>query len=70
MSEETKTFSVKNDLLSAFKENNSAISAHTPDFINKIRTEAIAEFEKIGFPSKKDEKYKYTNIETAFFWSL
>lgn len=67
MSEETKTFSVKNDLLSAFKENNSAISAHTPDFINKIRTEAIAEFEKIGFPSKKDEKYKYTNIETAFF---
>ena len=67
MSEETKTYSVKNELISAFNKNYSILSFRTPEFINNIRKRAIAEFEKKGLPTKKEEQYKYTNIESAFF---
>ncbi len=32
--------------------------------IHKIRTEALANFEKLGFPSKKDEEWKYTSLKS------
>lgn len=67
MNEETKTYSVKNELISAFHKNYSIISSQCPEFINKLRNNAIAEFEKKGLPTKKEEQYKYTNIESAFF---
>ncbi|PIP53812.1 MAG: Fe-S cluster assembly protein SufD [Bacteroidetes bacterium CG23_combo_of_CG06-09_8_20_14_all_32_9] len=67
MNEEIKTYSRKTELITAFNKNYTQIAAQTPDFINKTRLKSIAEFEKVGFPSKKSEQYKYTNIESAFF---
>jgi Fe-S cluster assembly protein SufD len=34
------------------------------DYINIIRREAIAQFEKLGFPTTKDEEWKYTSLST------
>lgn len=33
--------------------------------VHKIRTEAISAFEKQGFPSKKDEEWKYTSLKSV-----
>jgi len=32
--------------------------------IHKIRTEALKNFEKLGFPNKKDEEWKYTSLKS------
>ncbi|MEG1592333.1 MAG: Fe-S cluster assembly protein SufD, partial [Chryseobacterium sp.] len=31
-------------------------------FLDETRVEALGKFVKLGFPTKKDEEYKYTNI--------
>ena len=33
--------------------------------VHEIRTKAIATFEKQGFPSKKDEEWKYTSLKSV-----
>ncbi|WP_407403832.1 Fe-S cluster assembly protein SufD [Chryseobacterium sp.] len=32
-------------------------------FLDENRTQALSKFETLGFPTKKDEEYKYTNIK-------
>ncbi len=66
MNNDTQTYFGKNVLVDEYNKNFSEIFKQTPDFINKIRQNSLNEFDKIGFPSKKDERYKYTNIESAF----
>ena len=36
------------------------------DFVNNARSEAIESFKILGVPDKKIEKYKYTDLKTAF----
>ncbi|MDR1054931.1 MAG: Fe-S cluster assembly protein SufD [Prevotellaceae bacterium] len=36
------------------------------DFVNQARSEAIESFTILGIPDKKVEKYKYTNLKSAF----
>lgn len=42
-------------------ENEMNGEAHSP--IHQIRQEAMARFEKMGFPTKRDEEWKYTNLK-------
>lgn len=67
MNNETNTSLGKNVLVEDYNKNYKEIFKQTPDFINNIRQTSFKEFDLLGFPSKKDENYKYTNIEAAFF---
>jgi len=42
------------------------IFAHAPEAMNVVRDEAFENFKVQGFPSKKVERYKYTDIQKLF----
>ena len=53
---------LKEKLLSsyiAFENQNSVVNS----FVNELRGEAIKNFEATGFPSKKNENWKYTSLK-------
>ena len=39
---------------------------HAPEAMNAVRDEAFEDFRKQGFPTKKMERYKYTDIQKLF----
>ena len=43
------------------------IKQHSCDVLNKVRDKAFEDFKRQGFPTKKMERYKYTDISKAFF---
>lgn len=49
-------------LLEEFKNLESNLNGEAKNYFHKIRQEAIAAFEELGFPVKKLEEWKYTNI--------
>ena len=49
-----------------FRENKQLISNGDPAFMAELREEAIRSFEKVGFPAKKQENYKYSHLEPLF----
>ncbi|HNY15734.1 MAG TPA: Fe-S cluster assembly protein SufD, partial [Bacteroidales bacterium] len=52
--------------LKLYKDNIDRISGISSPYINSFREAAIEKFSELGVPSKKDEAYKYTNLN-AFF---
>ena len=42
------------------------IKSHAPEALNAVRDQAFEDFRKQGFPSKKVERYKYTDIQKLF----
>ena len=42
------------------------IREHSSDVMNAVRDEAFERFASAGFPSKKVERYKYTDIQKLF----
>ena len=48
-----------------FQENETSLNSSLQN-VRNIRKLALDDFLKTGFPTKKDEKYKYTNIEHEF----
>lgn len=52
--------SLKEKLVTSFMAFEDTIDVHSP--IHDIRTEAIKTFENKGFPSKKEEDWKYTSL--------
>jgi len=49
-----------------YRECSADVKAHSADVLNAVRDSAFAEFERQGFPTKKVEKYKYTDIDQLF----
>ncbi|HEY4786564.1 MAG TPA: SufD family Fe-S cluster assembly protein, partial [Bacteroidales bacterium] len=49
-----------------FQENKKQLLSSSPDFVAKMREEAMQLFIEKGFPGKKDENYKYTFLEPFF----
>jgi Fe-S cluster assembly protein SufD len=49
-----------------YKEAREMIFSHAPEPMNAIRDEAFNDFASAGFPSKKVERYKYTDIQKLF----
>ncbi|MBO4800809.1 MAG: Fe-S cluster assembly protein SufD [Bacteroidaceae bacterium] len=52
--------------LELFRTERDLIDAHSVPALNALRDEAAAAFERMGFPSKKVERYRYTDVATAF----
>ena len=51
------------DLFTGYED---LIRRHASDVQNTLRTQALADFERLGFPSVKSEDYKYTDVAQAF----
>ena len=42
------------------------IKSKSCDVMNAVRDEAFETFQQLGFPSKKVERYRYTDVDAAF----
>lgn len=49
-----------------FNQMHAEIDAHSAEVMNAVRSSAFAEFERMGFPTTKVEKYKYTDVDELF----
>jgi len=54
------------DLVKIYESNVDVLNQDSPDFINRMRVEGINQFKKLGLPGRKDENYKYLNLENLF----
>ncbi|MBK8551143.1 MAG: Fe-S cluster assembly protein SufD [Ignavibacteria bacterium] len=58
----TENIDLKVKLLEDFREFESGLNGETKNYFHKIRQDAIGTFNELGFPVKKLEEWKYTNI--------
>ena len=49
-----------------YEQARQMIFDHAPEAMNAVRDEAFENFKRQGFPSKKVERYKYTDIQKLF----
>src|SRR5665648_520433 len=49
-----------------YKENIDRISANSSPVINSFRRAAYEKFMELGIPTRKDEAYRYTNLNVFF----
>lgn len=49
-----------------FSQTEAMICRHSAEALNAHRAKAFADFERIGFPTRKQEKYKYTDVSKFF----
>ena len=49
-----------------YNEAREMIFSHAPEAMNAVRDQAFEDFKAQGFPSKKGERYKYTDIQKLF----
>jgi len=52
--------------LNLYDENIKRISENSAPFLNSFREDAIANFIKTGIPTRKNEAYRYTNMDAWF----
>lgn len=57
---------IEQQYINLFSQAEGMICQHSTDVMNAPRARAIADFEQQGFPTKKVEKYKYTDISKFF----
>ena len=56
----------KQQYIDLYAENKDLIQQHSSDVMNKHREQAFADFNRMGFPTQKQEEYKYTNVDKLF----
>ena len=49
-----------------YEQARELICSHAPEAMNAVRDQAFEDFRRQGFPSKKVERYKYTDIQKIF----
>ena len=52
--------------LTLYRECRELIARHSSDVMNALRDEAYRDLEQSGFPTKRVEDYKYTDVEALF----
>ena len=52
--------------LELFQQNMEQIGKDDPLFLKELRDTAIKDFQRDGFPGRKEERYKYTHLEPVF----
>ncbi len=57
---------IKERYLQLYKDNIGKISGMSSPFINSFREDALKKFSELGVPTKKNEAYKYTNLNIFF----
>lgn len=55
---------VINRLSALYSANRDTLWKDSPELFNRYREEAFADFIRLGIPDRKNEAYKYTNIES------
>ncbi|MCX6257806.1 MAG: Fe-S cluster assembly protein SufD [Bacteroidia bacterium] len=63
---ETEKISLNESLVDLFNSNRSLLLRASTDHVNALRMQAIDQFKKIGIPTKKDENYKYYDLDPVF----
>src|SRR5438128_10280602 len=53
----------KEHYLSAFRRNQTTGAAGAPPWLNDLRESAIASFATLGFPTTRNEEWKYTSVD-------
>lgn len=66
MSFAIEVLDIKKELKNLYYGNIEKIKSQSPEWINDLRDKSIKSFEKLGIPGKKNENYKYTNLEPSF----
>ncbi len=66
MNVDLKVADLTGTYIDLFNRNREKIFEWSPEFINEIRLNALESFQRLGFPKKKAEDYKYTHIEGLF----
>ncbi len=54
------------DMVELFDRNRELLTGESSVFINELRKKAIRQFEKLGFPGKSNEKYKYLGLTDLY----
>lgn len=49
-----------------YQECRDMLCQHSAGALNALRDEAFADFQRLGFPTRKVERYKYTDVAEAF----
>ena len=57
---------VEQQYIDLFSQCEAMICRHSTEVMNAPRAQAFADFERLGFPTKKEEKYKYTDAAELF----
>ena len=57
---------VEQQYLDLFSLNETMIRSHSAEVMNAHRMKALADFDRMGFPTRKKEEYKYTDISRLF----
>lgn len=60
------TINVKDEMVNLYLDNLDLITEISSPLMNNHREEAIQRFRILGLPSQKNEKYKYSKIESLF----
>ena len=58
--------SVEQQYIDLFSQTETMICRHSAEVLNAPRAAAFADFERLGFPTRKQEKYKYTDVSKFF----
>ncbi|MDR2138534.1 MAG: Fe-S cluster assembly protein SufD [Tannerella sp.] len=57
---------VEKQYLDLYAAHEDALCRHAPEVMNRLRPQALAHFRQAGFPSVKDDRYRYTDVAQAF----
>ena len=49
-----------------FEQCGEMIAKHSASAMNTLRAKAFEDFQRLGFPTRKDEAYKYTDVSKSF----
>ncbi len=52
--------------ITLYDECHDLIARHSADVLNRMRDGARADFQRLGFPTRKVERYKYTDLDDVF----
>lgn len=58
--------SIEQQYINLFSQAEALICKHSTEALNAPRAAAFADFERLGFPTRKQEKYKYTDVSKYF----
>ncbi|MCQ2196771.1 MAG: Fe-S cluster assembly protein SufD [Bacteroidaceae bacterium] len=58
--------SAEQQYIDLYTECRDMLDKHSAPVLNALREEAFANFQRLGFPTQKVERYKYTNVAEAF----
>ena len=58
--------SAEKQYIDLYRQASGMICGHSSDVMNAVRDRAFDDFQRLGFPSKKVERYKYTDMAELF----